>query len=235
MAVHVGCCGFPVNRSTYFTHLDTVEIQQTFYSPPRLTTARKWRHQAPATFDFSIKAWQLITHPASSPTYRRLREPLDGPPEAYGFFRPTEYVWKAWERTQEIAEALGARWIIFQCPRSFTPTTEHIGNLRKFFKRIRERHWRLGWEPRGEWPSDVVQSLCQELDIIHVVDPFLQLPVTENLAYFRLHGIGGYRYRYTQEDLSRLKSWTEPYDESWVMFNNVSMWHDAIQFKRFVL
>ena len=228
--VLVGCCGFPVNRKTYMSHLRAVEIQRTFYSLPQVRTAQRWRGEAPRDFHYTMKAWQLITHPASSPTYRRLREPLSGPRDAYGYFRPTPEVWEAWERTREIGEVLDAEWIIFQCPRSFTPTEEHVTNLRAFFRRIERGPWRLGWEPRGAWPDDLVRELCRELDLIHVVDPFVGLPVTENIAYFRLHGIGGYRYRYTPEDLERVWSWAREYEEAWVMFNNVSMWDDARAF-----
>lgn len=233
-SVYVGCCGFPVNRRTYYAHLDAVEVQQTFYNPPREATARRWREEAPADFPFAMKAWQLITHPASSPTYRRLRRPLEGPREAYGFFRPTEEVWAAWEETRNIARALRAAWIIFQCPARFTPTAEHVANLRAFFSRVGRETWRLGWEPRGDWPPDLVRDLCAELDLVHVVDPFKARPVTEGVAYFRLHGKTGYRYRYDEDDLRRLAAWCEDFEEVWVMFNNVSMWNDARAFRALV-
>jgi len=45
MTIKVGCCGFPVNRREYFRHLQLVEIQQTFYQPPRAETARRWRRE----------------------------------------------------------------------------------------------------------------------------------------------------------------------------------------------
>ena len=226
----VGCCGFPVKRETYYAHFNTVEVQQTFYTPPREETARRWREEAPEGFRFAMKAWQLITHPPSSPTYRRLRRPLEGERDAYGFFKPTDEVWSAWEETRTIARALGAAWIIFQCPARFTPTDEHVANLRAFFSRIEREGWRLGWEPRGSWPVDLVRDLCHELDLVHVVDPFKGLPVTSGLAYFRLHGKTGYRYQYTDEDLRELLGWCGHFDEAWVMFNNVSMWNDARAF-----
>ncbi len=230
MTVWVGCCGFPVKRSDYYAQLPAVEVQQTFYQPPRPTTVQRWRAEAPPAFRFSMKAWQLITHPPSSPTYRRLREPLSGLREHYGFFRPTDEVWAAWERTRAIAAALQADWIIFQCPARFTPTDEHVANLRAFFTRIERGRWRLGWEPRGHWPPDLVRALCLDLDLVHVVDPFQQRPVTEGVAYFRLHGRTGYRYRYTEGDLATLHAWCRDYDEVWVLFNNVSMWTDARSF-----
>ncbi len=226
----VGCCGFPVKRETYYATLNAVEVQQTFYTPPREATARRWREEAPPHFQFAMKAWQLITHPPSSPTYRRLRRPLEGNRDAYGFFKPTVEVWAAWEETRTIARALGATWIIFQCPKRFTPTDEHVANMRAFFSGVEREGWRLGWEPRGDWPPDLVRELCSELDLVHVVDPFQGLPVTSGVAYFRLHGRTGYRYKYTKEDLCQVVSWCKGFDEVWVMFNNVSMWQDAREF-----
>ena len=61
---------------SYFADFDCIEIQSTFYDPPALAVARKWRAAAPPGFAFCIKAWQLITHEAASPTYRRLRAPI---------------------------------------------------------------------------------------------------------------------------------------------------------------
>jgi uncharacterized protein YecE (DUF72 family) len=71
--IKVGCCGFPVKRETYYHTFQVAEVQQTFYQPPLLATGKRWREEAPPDFEFTMKAWQLITHEPSSPTYRRLR------------------------------------------------------------------------------------------------------------------------------------------------------------------
>jgi len=84
MAVRVGCCGFSMARVEYYRRFPVVEIQQTFYNLPRIATAERWCREAlacrprngPADFEFTMKAWQLITHEASSPTYRRLRKAI---------------------------------------------------------------------------------------------------------------------------------------------------------------
>jgi uncharacterized protein YecE (DUF72 family) len=57
-----GCCGFPKARKVYYDSFKVVEVQQTFYQPPALKTIEKWRAQAPGDFEFTLKAWQLITH-----------------------------------------------------------------------------------------------------------------------------------------------------------------------------
>jgi uncharacterized protein YecE (DUF72 family) len=226
--LHIGCCGFAKARQKYYQHLALVEVQQTFYKLPRLTTAQRWRTDAPLGFEFALKATQLITHPASSPTYRKVGVRIDHPGR-YGFFRPTDEVFGAWARTREIAEALRARWIIFQCPPSFAPSEEHSANLRAFFGSIERGGLRFAWEPRGEWPDETIAALCRDLDLIHVVDPFHRVSVTRGLAYLRLHGIAGYRYRYTEADLDQLLAGCRGYTEAYCLFNNISMWDDALR------
>lgn len=81
---------------------------------PKPETALGWRAKAPPDFEFTLKAWQLITHEASSPTYRRLTEKLSPAQlRRCGSFKPTDEVFRAWERTDEIARALRSRIIAF--------------------------------------------------------------------------------------------------------------------------
>lgn len=239
MAIKVGCCGFPIRREEYYRRFPVVEIQQTFYNLPRVQTAERWRREALAAhppdargaFEFTLKAWQLITHEATSPTYRRLRRPIpEGQREQYGSFRPTEAVLQAWRDTAGVARALGARLIIFQCPPRFTPTAEHAGNLRKFFETADRTGFAMGWEPRGEWPKELVRDLCRELDLVHVVDPLREVPQSTGLRYFRLHGLTGYRYRYTDEALRTLAERCAADVPTSVLFNNLFMGEDAHRF-----
>ncbi|MDP9171171.1 MAG: DUF72 domain-containing protein, partial [Acidobacteriota bacterium] len=72
----IGCCGWREAKAKYFERFGLVELQDTFYEPPSLALARKWRELAPPSFQFCMKAWQLITHTAKSPTYRRLKSKI---------------------------------------------------------------------------------------------------------------------------------------------------------------
>src|SRR5687767_13889965 len=115
---HLGLCGWNGSQKAYFEDFQCIEIQSTFYDPPALSVAGKWRSKAPPDFRFCLKAWQLITHTPASPTYRRLQHPIPTEErEAVGSFRQTEQVWRAWERTVDIARVLDARVILFQCPK----------------------------------------------------------------------------------------------------------------------
>jgi len=73
----VGCCGFIVSQAEYFKLFPLIEIQNTFCQLPRLGTAKKWRDSAPPGFEFTMKAWQLITHEPSRPSYRRANIKID--------------------------------------------------------------------------------------------------------------------------------------------------------------
>ncbi len=230
--IKVGTCGFAMRRPEYYRTFPVVEIQQSFYKLPRVTTGARWRAQAPPGFEFTMKASQLITHEPSSPTYRRLTKPIPRElRDRYGSFRPTEEVFAAWAQTRAFADALGATIIVFQCPPRFTPAQEHIANLRKFFATIDRAGWKAAWEPRGEWVSDTVRGLCQELDLIHVVDPLREAPLSGGIRYFRLHGLTGYRYVHTDEDLQRLKAACTPGRRTYCLFNNIFMAEDAARFQ----
>lgn len=225
--VAVGCCGFPVSRARYFREFSVVEVQQTFYEPPMVSTARRWRQEAPAGFEFTMKAWQLITHEASSPTYRRLRKkPSAAVLHNCGSFKPTDAVMDAWRRTDEIRRALEARVVVFQCPASFAPTARNKDNLRAFFRAIERENLVCVWEPRGSWQVAEIRALCQELDLVHCVDPFKASQAFGDIAYWRLHGIGGYSYRYSDENLRALAEMLAG-RRGYCMFNNAAMYDDA--------
>ena len=230
--INIGCCGFRSSRDSYYTLLPAVEVQHTFYQPPQTRTLEKWRAEAPADFVFTVKAWQLITHQASSPTYRRLkRELTESEREGCGSFQPSNIVKEAWEVTRECARALNARAVLFQCPASFRPVKANIENLRKFFRKLKPKSFNLCWEPRGDWPREVVGELCDEFGLWHVVDPFAGRTVTPEKCYFRLHGRRGWRYSYEDGELEELLSMLPQHAESYVFFNNIKMGENAVRFK----
>lgn len=231
MPLRVGCCGWPVARSRYFAAFELVEIQESFYNPPRLATVERWRAAAPASFEFVLKAPQLITHEPTSPTYRRLRIPLsEARKKRYGAFRSTPEVHGAWAQTLAPVRALGSKVVVFQSPASFTPTIEHVRNLTAFFGKIERDSLDFAWEPRGEWPDAEVKTLCRRLDLIHCVDPFQRRSVWGEPAYFRLHGKGGYHYKYSWDELKELRDLVKTLRAAYVLFNNTEMFDDARRF-----
>ena len=227
----IGTCGFGLAQAEYARAFSCVEVQHTFYQPPKLNTLERWRTLMPSDFEFVIKAWQLITHDARSPTYRRLKRRLsDTEKTEAGYFRDSAIVKEAWQTTLASAKALSARTILFQCPASFTQTAENIANLEKFFGSLDRRGLNLGWEPRGNWDSSVVRSICAQLRLWHVVDPFADKTTTPQHSYFRLHGRGGWRYRYEDSELEELALTLPNRTKCYVFFNNYKMTEDASRF-----
>ncbi len=232
--VKMGCCGWAEGQETYYQEFDVVEVQETFYQPGRIGKYEIWRRAAPLEFEFTVKAWQLITHEPTSPTYRKLKSAIPrGKKKCYGSFRPTQEVFAAWEVTDMIAQALDARMILFQSPSSFAPSPENKRNLRAFFKAIDRRVYSLCWEPRGDWQEKDIRRICSDLDLVHCVDPFKSRPMHGSIRYFRLHGRPGYnlRYRYRKQDLEELLGMIGR-TTAYVFFNNLNMLHDAKMFQR---
>jgi uncharacterized protein YecE (DUF72 family) len=233
--VNIGTCGFRGNKTEYSKILSSVEIQNTFYQPPQIPTLERWRAAMPKEFEFALKAWQLITHEAKSPTYRRLKIKITETEKTEaGSFKPTEIVRKAWETTLQCAEALKATTILFQCPASFEQTTENIANLEKFFSSIERGKMLFAWEPRGDWNPQIIKSICSDLNLWHAVDPFKNQTVTPDKIYYRLHGRTGWRYKYEESELEELAQILPKNKTAYVFFNNIYMTEDALILQKII-
>jgi uncharacterized protein YecE (DUF72 family) len=239
MDVRVGLCGFTMAMEDYPLHFPVVEIQNTFYEPPRDNVMRRWLAVTPSSLEYTMKVWQLVTHAAGSPTYRRMQNPLAAGAEP-GFFRDSAAVEEGWRRSLECARILGATAMLFQCPASFTPDVDNVTSMRGFFERIERPGATLLWEPRGPaWVKNrgLALSLCRELDLVHVVDPFVTDPEPGHPVYWRLHGISGPRHSYSDGELQQLAERLRraaPPSPAYVMFNNLPRVGDAKRFVRLI-
>jgi len=148
----VGCCGFPIAQEMYYRVFSLVEIQSTFYKLPRESTVQRWREAAPSNFEFVVKAWQVITHPPTSPTWRRARLTVNSAEAArYGYLQPTAENFEAFSRTLDLCKILQTRVCLIQCPPSFQAVRVNVRNLEHFLTKIDRRRLIVGWEPRGNW------------------------------------------------------------------------------------
>lgn len=233
MTLKLGMCGFTIGAAAYYRRFRVVEVQQTFYDPPSAATLARWRAEAPPGFEFTMKAWQVITHRATSRTYRRLRSPFPTEAKAEaGGFRLNRTVLRAWDVTAGCARLLRASAILFQCPASFRSTPENVAAMRAFFASIeRPEGVRLLWEPRGPWADDVVLGLCDELGLGHAVDPFIRPSLAPDPVYWRLHGNRSHRDRYTDDELRQIRAWVPADREAYVLFNNIPRVRDIARFQ----
>ncbi|HET9426467.1 MAG TPA: DUF72 domain-containing protein [Gemmatimonadaceae bacterium] len=228
----LGLCGFTIGAAQYYRRFNVLEVQQTFYDPPAPETLRRWRDAAPPDFEFTMKAWQVITHLGTSRTYRRLKSPFSDTARAEaGGFRLNDTTRSAYRVTLEARELLRATAILFQCPPSFRPTDANASAMREFFAAAdRPEGVRYLWEPRGKWPDELIADLCRDCRLIHAVDPFIRPSVTPELTYWRLHGNGSHYAAYKDEELDRLIDWL-PASTTYVMFNNIPRVKDSARFR----
>ena len=230
--IKIGTCGFQTTKEEYAKQLSAVEVQHTFYQPPQIKTLERWRGTVPDDFELALKAWQIITKEAKSPTYKRLKKSLtETEREEAGYFKPTAIVKEAWETTLDCAKALRAKTVLFQCPASFKPYKENIVNLEKFFSSVERGGLNFVWEPRGNWDGKLVKSLCEDLDLWNAVDPFSKPTETPDRCYYRLHGRNGFRYKYEEDELTELAQMLPADNTAYVFFNNRYMLKDALLFK----
>jgi uncharacterized protein YecE (DUF72 family) len=252
MAIKVGTCGYSDYRppgdwkkkydnklQAFSDAFAAVELNRSFYQLPMVKTARRWRSQVAADFEFTIKAWQAITHSTDSPTWRKRRDKLTEKQKSYfGDFRPNSAVMAAWAETAERARALAARVCVLQSPPSFNCTRANEKNLRRFADKIDRRGIELAWEPRGDWNQEPerIAAICRSLGLIHIVDLLRRDPLSDNpTAYIRLHGLNeneyDVKYAYSHDELERLaaklKRLATDHDRVYCMFNNIEMYANA--------
>ncbi|MEM1632835.1 MAG: DUF72 domain-containing protein [Sulfolobales archaeon] len=240
----IGTCGIPVRKEEIYRNLDAVEIQETFYNLIPLERAGKILLERPEGFVVAAKVFQAITHPSTSPTWRKMRGRLEGDLSMYGDLKPSRENLNAWEKFLNIAKAMRAEIAVFQTPPSFGYSAENYSNVVEFFRSIDRGGLKIAWEPRGSWNKpdnrDILCRIYEDLGVIQALDIFRNKPCTgsQDSLYIRLHGIGAgevnYRYRYSDEDLIRLRDMIlETHHRTiYIMFNNVYMYEDAVRMKK---
>jgi len=221
--IKVGCCGYPTSAKKYHENFCVVELNRTFYEYPGMSTVVGWRKRTPKDFEFTVKAHQDISHK---------------------FKLKVEDSIEAFNKMKEICQTLEARVLLIQTPGSFR--ADRTEDVSEFFHRVDRENLVLVWETRGaSWEETGVRErlsklLC-EVDVTHVTDPFRLKPAyVGDVAYFRLHGLGGrmYYYQYTDEELVKLHGLVNPFESRgkkvYVLFNNLSMFEDGLRFTTYL-
>jgi uncharacterized protein YecE (DUF72 family) len=157
-----------------------------------------------------------------------LRKPLLKGKKQAGVFNPPTKFGKLGRRRAKL-EALQACLSFFNVPPALSLPPETVKSS-PVFKKIDRGSFRLVWEPRGKWTPEQIQHLCEELNHRRR-RPLQRLPTSssQKMQYFRLHGIGGYQYKFTDDDLHQFAGWCQA-APTWAMFNNTNMLQDARRF-----
>ncbi len=255
--IKVGTCGYGYYNPSenwkekyesklqaYSEAFEVGEINKTFYKLPMVKTAERWRREAFDDFEFTLKAWQALTHPTSSPTWRDKKEKLSNEQkENFGYLRPNEEVIKAWRETKKRVKALEANICVLQTSASFDCTEENEKNMHQLLNTIERDDIEIAWEPRGDWKQnpEKVKQICQDLNLIHIVDMMRREPVSNHeTAYTRLHGLNedeyNYNYDYSESELQelaqKLQKLAKNHKTVYCMFNNYEMFKNAQKLKQ---
>ncbi len=243
MEVRVGTCGYAYmnpreffgddwrNRyssilQAYATLFPVCELNSTFYRIPRLSTVERWRDEVDEVngrFEFTVKASQQITH--------KIR-----------FSKDSVNVYK---QMVEICRRLNSRILLFQTPSSFRASDEDVKRMKEFFEDVDRSDLTFVWEMRGDWHQNrqLTEEVCRRFKLVPCVDPFRNEPLNfgEELAYFRLHGLGTesmYKYNFSIDELKWLKAKIGALNgkvkKVYVMFNNSECYTNAIEYMKLV-
>jgi uncharacterized protein YecE (DUF72 family) len=244
MKLLIGCCGIPGGLPKYSGEFEVVELNSTFYKLPKPETARRWRETVPKDFIFTVKCHQAVTHPVTSPTWKRsgIRD-YAKLKDKVGLLKPTLKVLDFWRQTLEICKTLKSPVCLIQLPASFKENEENKRNVREFFSEIDRADLTIALELRG-WSRESFRNVCETCDLTSCVDPFKEEPVwlsEKKIAYLRLHGSHeknriNYRHNYTLKELRELKNKFGTVDakEIYCLFNNMWMHDNASEFKLLV-
>jgi len=154
----------------YANHLDSVEINHSFYRLPEIATLQKWRETVSGRFLFAVKASRYITH------MKKLKD-------------PDEPVKRFLDRVARLQERLGP--ILFQLPPNWRCNP---GRLAELLSVLPEKY-RYAFEFRdASWFDKQVYHLLEEAGAAFCIYDLAgrQSPkkLTADFVYVRLHGPG---------------------------------------------
>lgn len=156
-----------------------------------------------------------------------------------GGLRPGRERDEGWEKTLAIARALKAGFILLETPKLFYPQADRLRDLYAFARSCDRADAVLAWQPAGHWEGGLVQRICRDLRLVHVVDPLARPPEAGGVNYFRLRGGGpgrkpsrGHRYHEAELKAVAEASGSKP---TYAYFLTADGWDDARRLKRLQL
>jgi uncharacterized protein YecE (DUF72 family) len=191
--------------SFYSEHLDTVEINNSFYQLPETETLESWRLTTPEGFLFAVKASRYVTH------MKKLKDPDQPLANFLG-------------RMMGLGDKLGP--ILFQLPPNWHLNLERLNS---FLDKLPEGR-RFAFEFRDpSWFDERVYQLLSAHDAALCIYEFggrkSPKESTTNWIYVRLHGPeGAYRGKYDVQTLTgwigAFSTWMRQGKEIYCYFDN---------------
>jgi len=208
--------------SYYVRYFETVEINNSFYNLPEVSTFAKWKADVPESFIFAVKANRFITHMKK---LRNVKEALDT------FLK----------RVVVLRRNLGP--ILFQLP----PNLKFDPSRLDDFLAMLPRRRRYAVEFRHpSWVNDKALEILSRRKAAFCIHDLLDIAcpdyVTCSFAYFRFHGFnekygGTYPKRILTQCAQRMVAFVRDGIDVYVYFNNDAFGYaikDAITLRKIV-
>lgn len=239
MKTKIGCCGFPIARKKYYEIFKVVEIQQTFYKLIDEKLLKKWRNEAPRNFEFTIKAFQGLTHTSKSPTWKKSnfnKEELKKIEKYIGNLKVNKITLEFWDKMLNYAKILDSKIIVLQLPSSFTDNKQNIKQTIEFLNNVESKKVKIALELRN-WKDENKKKIFEFFDVIDIVDIKVTKPsILRDILYTRLHGKYEnnkiiYNYEYNIDELKMIKNEIKGFNvrEAYILFNNSYMFKNALE------
>ena len=188
----------------YCQHFNTLELNNTFYSFPKLSSLQKWYADSPPEFVFTVKAYRGITH------FNKFNNTKERVNELYEVL------------TSGLQEKLGP--VLFQMPPNYLYSKERLErifqNLDPAFTNVVEFRHESWWQP------NVYNLLAlHNISFCGMSHPTLPADVIQNTPslYYRMHGNQQlYASAYSRQELDDFTQKVEETNakQAFVYFNN---------------
>jgi uncharacterized protein YecE (DUF72 family) len=182
----------------YAEYFDTVEINSSFYGPPRPQTSQDWVRRTPRGFEFSLKLYQKFTHPGMFKG-ARLKD-VPGTPEQLDALASINQADVDTFRAaiDPLAEASKLGALLAQFPASFKASSNTRAYLEWLLRTFRDYPVAVELRHRS-WSDDLAGTLSVLNDFgaawVQIDEPKFrfsirqnQLPNVRGFYYMRLHG-----------------------------------------------
>ena len=140
----VGCAGFAVPATRYFKEYLFVEVQETHLATPGTGTLRRWRREAPKSFQFALLGPRQIGQEG---------------------FRAGKVIETALKDLSDVAEELAARTAVFVAPPDFPHTRANRAALKDFLNSVRPSFDAIVFEAGPAWDPDDADSIAEDTGI----------------------------------------------------------------------
>jgi uncharacterized protein YecE (DUF72 family) len=222
--LHVGCCGYPVDRARYQAALDFVELQDSRRTLPRPAVLERMRAAAPPGFAFALVGPEALSDPECAVD-------LPGGPAAHGAMRPTPENVALLDAALVAAARLGAVLRLHTTP-DLGAGPDALERFRALLAAVDRRGVRIAWEQRGVLTDREVIRWSGQLGLIPVVDPFQDRPPDGPTGYIRIHSLMTLVHGLHAEHFARILERAARHEETFVVFDTPTSFRDACSLRR---